>query len=72
MKSVKTNKWSEGWQSVEKLGSYKGWLIEIGYNPGATMPYCVQWGGAGHYFSTARECKAYAQGKGWINGSWSE
>lgn len=73
MKYVRTcRSWSEGWSVIETLGSYKAWAIEIGYNPKAPRPYCVQWGGAGHYFLTLRECKAYAQGRGWINSAWDK
>lgn len=73
MRYIRTCKsWSEGWRVIKTLGSYKAWAIEIGYNPQAAKPYCVQWGGAGHYFSTLGECKAYALGRGWISSSWSE
>lgn len=33
----------------------------------SVWPWCVEYHGNGHYFMSAREALAYAEGRGWIN-----
>ena len=68
---MKTCKWNErlGWRQVALLGERKGWAVELGHqdeNQHGMHPWCVQWGGVGHYFKTRAEAEAYAYGRGGI------
>lgn len=66
MKRYRCAKWSEGWIPVEVVAHYNGWQIEIAHNPDSCRPYCVQYGGGGHYFNTMHETRAYCYGRGWL------
>ena len=62
---MKTCKWSTdiGWHRVAILGSRRDWAIELGHQdnpPPESFPWCIHWGGAGHYFPTCREAIDYA------------
>ena len=59
--------WRAGWSPVEVIARFNGWEIELAYNSDDEFPYCVQSGGAGHYFKTRFEARAYCHGRGWIN-----
>ena len=66
MKSVKRVKWTSGWKRIEDVCSRDNRMVEIGYDPSADMPYCVQFAGNGHYFKTITEARAYCHGRGWL------
>lgn len=59
--------WSKGWTPIAEIGVRRNHLIEIGHNPDDPYtPYCVQFGGNGHYFATLEGCYAYCEGRHWL------
>lgn len=66
MNEITKNNWSGDWTVIEKVGNSKGRPIEIGHNPhDPYTPYCVQYGGNGHYFKTLDACRAYCRERRW-------
>lgn len=60
--------WSPGWSTVSMLTVRRGRAVELGVNSDAPQPYCVQYGGSGHYFRTEADVLAYCCGRGWVEG----
>lgn len=67
---LKRCNWSEGWTCIKELCVRRNCLVEIGYNPDDPhTPYCVQFGGSGHYFKTLDGAYSYCEGRHWCSSS---
>ena len=59
--------WSQGWEPVRVVSWARCAPVELGHNPTASRPFCVQYRGGGNYFKTADEALAYCARRRWIS-----
>lgn len=59
--------WSQGWTPVRVVTWARRDPVELGHNPTAARPFCVQYRDRGHYFKTESEALAYCAGRRWIS-----
>ena len=59
--------WTPPWEPVRVITWARRSPVEMGHNPTAARPFCVQYRGGGHYFGTEAEALAYCAGRRWIS-----